>query len=123
MPLVIINGIVQDGAETDIGEWGTPTALTIASGVITITGAGFYEIDTEGAAATDDLDTISGGDEGDQVILKIAANARNVVVKHGTAGSDNIDLIDLDVTMDTTNQRVSLQKDAAGLWVEFASRP
>ena len=123
MPLVIINGIVQDGAETDIGEWGTPTALTIASGVITITGAGFYEIDTEGAAATDDLDTISGGDEGDVIILKSKANARDIVLKHGTAGADNLDLIDLDITLGVTQERVQLQKNAVGNWIEFSSRP
>jgi len=114
---------VQDGAETDIGEWGTPTALTIASGVITITGAGFYEIDTEGAAATDDLDTISGGDEGDVIILKSKANARDIVLKHGTAGADNLDLIDLDITLGVTQERVQLQKNAVGNWIEFSSRP
>lgn len=121
MPLVIINGIVQ-GEDEGAGEWGTPTALTIASGVITVTGPGFYEVDTEGAAASDDLDTISGGSEGDEIILKIANDARNVVVKHGTAGSDNIDLIDLDITMDTTNQRVRLQRGSTN-WAELSSRP
>jgi len=119
MPLVIINGAIVSDCD-ELGSWGAPTALTIASGVITVTGPGFYEIDTETAAATDDLDTISGGSEGDVAIFKIADDARDVVFKHGT---DNLDLIDLDVTLDVTEERVQLQKTAAGTWVPFESRP
>ena len=119
MPLLIINGSI---VSEDLGSWGPPIPLTIASGVISITGPGYYELDTEGAGVTDNLDTINGGSEGDVIILKIANDARNVVLKHGTAGSDNIDLIDLDITMDTTNQRVRLQKGSTN-WVESSSRP
>jgi hypothetical protein len=57
--------------------------LTIASGVITVTGS-YHSIDTESDAASDDLDTISGGSDGD-VLFAVAANdARTVVLKHGT---------------------------------------
>ena len=119
MPLLIINGSI---VSEDLGSWGPPIPLTIASGVISITGPGFYELDTEGAGVTDDLDTINGGSEGDVIILKSKANARDIVLKHGTAGADNLDLIDLDITMDTTNQRVRLQKGSTN-WVESSSRP
>ena len=119
MPLLIINGSI---VSEDLGSWGPPIPLTIASGVISITGPGYYELDTEGAGVTDDIDTINGGSEGDVILLKIAADARNVILRHGTAGSDNIDLIDLNITMDTTNQRVRLQRGSTN-WVESSSRP
>jgi len=121
MPLVLINGAIVSDCD-ELGSWGAPTALTIASGVITVTGPGFYEIDTEGAAASDALDTISGGSEGDVVILKSKADARNVVITDGTAGADNIDLIGASITLDTANQRVKLQRGSTN-WVESSSRP
>jgi len=117
MPLELVNGFI---IAEDVGSWGPPIPLTIASGVISVSGPGYYELD--GANASNDLDTINGGSNGDVIVLKIANDARNVVVKHGTAGDDNIDLIDLDITMDTTNQRVKLQRGSTN-WVEFAPRP
>jgi len=59
------------------------TTLTIATGAITITQS-YHLVDTEAAAATDDLDTISGGIAGDRLFLRSANAARTVVVKHGT---------------------------------------
>ncbi len=57
--------------------------LTIATGVATVFSDWHY-VDTEGAAATDDLDTLNGGHEGRRVTLFAANNARDVVVKDGT---------------------------------------
>lgn len=59
---------------------------TISGGVITkdsgrIT---WHKVDTEGAAATDDLDTISGGAAGDILFLSTVDNARDVVLKDNT---------------------------------------
>jgi hypothetical protein len=49
-------------------DGGVATALTIAAGIINVNASGAYggsfKIDTEGGAATDDLDTINGGKEG-----------------------------------------------------------
>lgn len=121
MAMVIVNGELQgdsDGGSS--GSWGSATALTIQGGAITVTDPGVYAIDTEDAAASDDLDTINGGSEGDVIVLKLANDAHNVVLKDGTG---NFDLLGLDITLDTTNQRVKLQKDASGNWVEFSSRP
>jgi len=115
MPLHIVNGIVM--AE-DVGSWGPAIPLTIVGGVISISSPGYYELD--GAGASNDLNTINGGSNGDIAVFKIANDARNVVFKHGT---DNLDLIDLDVTLDVTEERVQLQKTAAGTWVPFESRP
>lgn len=63
------------------------STLTIAAGVLTITSKhGYYVIDTEGAAATDDLDKISvaGRLIGDCIVLQTASAARDVTVKHNS---------------------------------------
>ncbi len=57
--------------------------LTIAAGVVTITGR-FHTIETQGAAATDDLDTINGGVEGKIIFIRPYNDAHTVVVKHNT---------------------------------------
>jgi len=59
------------------------TELTIASGAVTAT-QGFHTIDTEGDAASDDLDTINGMATGEICIIGAADPARTVVLKHGT---------------------------------------
>lgn len=55
------------------------TTATIASGVITCT-TGRMIIDTEGAAASDDLTTINGGVEGRLLELTIASGSRTVTL-------------------------------------------
>jgi hypothetical protein len=59
------------------------STLTIASGVVTAT-SNVHVIDTEGAAATDDLDTVSGTVAGQMIVLMAANDARDVVCKDGT---------------------------------------
>ncbi|MDX0581945.1 hypothetical protein GOD01_03315 [Sinorhizobium medicae] len=74
------------------------STLSIAGGAITLTGtrAGLYVIDTEGAAATDDLDTITDADafDGDTIVLKTSSSSRDVTIKNGTgninAGADRV---------------------------------
>jgi hypothetical protein len=60
----------------------TPSELTIATGVVTKT-ASHHTIDTESDAASDDLDTIAGGSEGDVLFIRPANAARVVTIKHG----------------------------------------
>lgn len=75
----------------DIDRWtfenlvslGSPTELTISSGAITVTKS-FHTVDTEGDAATDDIDTINGGTDGDEIILSIATGSRIPTFKHAT---------------------------------------
>lgn len=62
---------------------GSSVLHTISGGAITA-GNGFVAVDTEGGAATDDLDTINGGQSGDEIILRTASSARDVVLKDGT---------------------------------------
>jgi hypothetical protein len=83
---------------------GTPTELTINStGEITRTRS-FHSVDTNGDAASDDLDTINGGTAGDVLFLCAADSARTVVVKDGV---DNIQGPG-DVTLDNFNDMVML---------------
>ncbi len=61
----------------------TEESLTIASGVISPTKSNVV-LDTEGAAASDDLVTINNGAAGRMITLTIANAARTVVLKHAT---------------------------------------
>ncbi len=64
---------------------GSEEELTIASGSVTPT-SGFHQIDTEGNAATDDLDTIVGTNvpDGALLVIEAASSTRTVVCKDGT---------------------------------------
>ena len=96
---------------------GSATALTIATGAITLTNnSSSYVIDTEGAAATDDLDTISGGQDGQVIILNSANAARNVVVKHNTGNIYNPNAFD--ITLDLTTDLVVLRYNSTAVkWI------
>lgn len=60
------------------------TEKTISSGAITVTGSA-HTVDTESDAASDDLDTINGGEANGQWLwIKPNSGARTVVVKHNT---------------------------------------
>ena len=83
--------------------------LTIASGSITITGTD-HTVDTESDAATDDLDTINGGSDGEILIIRAANAARDIVVKHGTGNINTAD--GNDITLDETRKQVLLKYDA-----------
>ena len=93
---------------------GSPTELTIASGAITATQSN-HTVDTESDAASDDLDTINGGTEGDILVLRAISGARTVVVKTGTG---NI-RCGLDVSLDSALDTVTLVY-ASGLWAKLA---
>ena len=95
-----------------------PNTATISSGAITYTGA-YMVVDTEGAAATDDLDTISGGVAGDVVIIRSTNDARNVVLKHNTAGANNLNLTNgRDITLGVARDKVVLIRNSNGFWEE-----
>ena len=89
-------------------------SYTIASGEITLNGPGVSvaRVDTEGAAATDDLVTINGGVDGQIITLNTFANARDVVVKHSASGAGTIRLNGAaDFTLDVAADRLVLQYD------------
>jgi len=66
-----------------------PNAATISGGAITYTGA-YMVIDTEGAAASDDLDTISGGSNGDILSIRVVDNARDITIRDESFSGGNI---------------------------------
>ena len=57
-------------------------SLTIATGAVTATYS-YIVVDTEGAAATDDLTTINGGSDGDVLYIRSANAGRVVTLKSG----------------------------------------
>ena len=93
---------------------GTNTTLTIATGAVTAT-TSFHAIDTEAAGATDDLDTISGGQTGQVLYIHAANGARDVVAKDGTG---NLKLAG-DFTMDNAEDTLTLIFDGTN-WLELA---
>lgn len=59
---------------------GTASSLTISGGSITASSS-FLVVDTEGAASADDLDNITGGVEGDVVVIRSLDASRVVTVR------------------------------------------
>lgn len=88
----------------------TSGELTIASGAITASGV-FHRVDTESNAASDDLDTITAGKDGQILIIRAENAARAVVIKHNTGNIVTPD--EQDITLDSTAKTVMLQYDAA----------
>lgn len=88
--------------------------LTIAGGVVTATGSR-HTIDTQGDAATDDLDTINGGTEGDILILSSANAGRDPTLKDGTGNL----ILAGDFTLTAITDTITLVRYAA-TWVELS---
>lgn len=93
---------------------------TIASGVITLTGYDKIRViivDTQGDAATDDLDTINGGAAGDIIICKSAADARVPTFKDATG---NLYLAG-DFALSNSKDTITLVSGTAGTtWIEVS---
>jgi len=105
---------------------GSATELTISAGVITLTNnSSSYALDTEGAASSDDLDTINGGQDGQIIFLRNTDNARNVVLKHGTGNifnPQNNNSTNRNITLDLTSDFVSLKYSSVlGYWIVISS--
>ena len=97
----------QDAMTTGIGmlNLGSPIELTIATGAVTVSQS-FHQLDTEADAATDDLDTINGGTEGDVLYLNAINNSRDVVIKHNTGNIQTRD--GADITLGLFRERITL---------------
>jgi hypothetical protein len=98
-------------------NFGSASSLTIATGAVTRGASSYYlSIDTEAAAASDDLDTINSGgaSAGIAIMIKAANTARTVVIKHNTG---NIQLNGgLDFSLDNTEKSVLLFWDGTN-WI------
>lgn len=102
-----------NAAFAQIATWaGTKPAATatIAAGVLTLAGS-VQAVDTEAAAASDDVDTIAGLADGQVGYLYIANAARNVVLKHG---SGNVVCPGgFDITLDVVTDSVLVKRQGA----------
>lgn len=95
---------------------GPPVDYTVASGAITVTGSN-ARVTTEAAAATDDLDTINGGSDGDLLFIQSANSNRDVTLKDGTG---NLRLAG-DFTLGTANTtHILLKNYLASVWIEVS---
>lgn len=94
-------------------NFGSTTTLTISSGVITVSQT-YHKVDTEAAAASDNLDTINGV-AGDFLLLACVSAARVVTVRHNVGnvyfGDGN------DRVLNDTNRLLLLVYNGAK-WVE-----
>jgi hypothetical protein len=99
---------------------GASSEVTIAGGAIAISRS-HHRVDTEANAASDDLDTISGGAEGDVLMVRLENAARVVTVRHNTG---NVHLSNArDVTLSSANQVLRLFYTGTR-WVDVtASQP
>lgn len=96
-----------------------PFIITIAGGVLTPFGAS-HRVETEGAAASDDVDTIPIGNRGpdDWLTLQSNFNGRDPVFKNGTG---NLEL-GADFTLNRTEDRLVLAPNpSAGTWSRVSS--
>lgn len=94
------------------------TELTIATGAVTVTQT-CHKIDTESDAASDDLDTISGGSEGKIIILEPADDARTVVVKNASGNIRNSS--GADVSLDAYGQSWMGRYDGSN-WIQIGGK-
>lgn len=70
--------------EADSGRsWGSESTVQIASGIAALSGPGRYRIQVETGSA-DDLDKLTGLEDGQEVILTPDDAAKPITVKHGT---------------------------------------
>jgi hypothetical protein len=94
----------------------TGGTLTIATGTVTKT-ANYHTIDTEAAAASDDLDTINGGSDGDILVISAANSARTVVARDGIGNLQLNGNMSLDNAQDTLTL---IYVAALTAWLELA---
>ena len=91
--------------------------LTIAAGIITVVGVGYYPVDTETDASFDNLHTINGGTVGDIITIYPASTARTVLVMN-TDG--NIELSgEVDIPLAVANSLLTLLYDGTN-WRQIA---
>lgn len=104
--------VVVDYEIRDYGQ--RPSEVTISSGEITVNRM-FHTVDTEGNAASDNLDTINGEVTGNLLILRASTSLRTIVVKDGTGNLK----INGDCTLDDSDDSLVLVYDGAS-WIELS---
>lgn len=114
----LIGQIVAGGPMRMLGL-GLSTTLdgTISGGVLTLARCGHINVDTEAAAATDDLDTItvSNVSNGDIIVLRSVSSSRDPTAKDGTGNL----ILAGDFLMSNTGDVLTLIY-SAGNWREIS---
>lgn len=108
--LQLASGSVNSG-------FASPTELIISGGEITVSGDNkwrFHSIDTQNDDASDDLDTINGGNTGEKLILQAANGARTVVCKDGTSLK-----LQADFSLNNVEDKLELLCISSGIWHEM----
>lgn len=102
-------------AAMDAGQ-SSPREYTIAAGVLNLPGPGYFLVDTEADAASDELTQITGLSVGDEVELVPANDARTVVIKNGT----NLKLQRADFTLENQYDSIRLRCISTGVCREIS---
>ncbi len=106
-----ITGDVDVTGSLSAGD--TSTSIVIATGVLTVT-TNFHVMDTEGNAATDELDTINGGVDGMILTLRQELVTQDVTIRDVSVGSGNIQTIsNASVTMNDPEEVIQFIYDAS----------
>ena len=105
--------------ESAVGGWGSSVEKTLVSDIVTLAGQGYYSIDTEGDAGSDDCTKFLGLSDGDEIIIRPESGDRTVVIKNGAfcnlaSGKDFI--------MNNVNDRIRLLCIGSDVCVESALR-
>lgn len=114
------NGVQGFDALKFMSSTATLASDTLALAVLNVTR--YITVDTEGAAATDNLSTITGGSDGQMLLLYSANAARVITVKHSTG---NIRLAGggSDTVLRATVPLMLFYNSSAGFWAEVGSLP
>lgn len=111
-----VSGDVQVNGKLGLGS---ASELTISSGNITITKA-YHTVDTEADAATDNLDNINGGVDGDIIIIRQASSPRDVTLRDNGGGTGNLRLAGgSNFMLSNTQSTIRLVKTAVN-WLEVS---
>jgi hypothetical protein len=90
--------------------------LTISSGAVEATKS-FHKIDTEADASTDNLDNITGGSDGDILVLTSVSGTRDIVLRHSNG---NLRLTDAtNFTLGTSADTIMLVFNGTN-WLQIA---
>ena len=86
--VIAINQALYDLWDAIAGNtlgWGAEQELEISGGVVTmLTNYRNYILDTEGAAASDELDKFAGVEQGNRLLVRCKSASRPITLVHGT---------------------------------------
>jgi len=100
-------------------SFGSPVSTSISGGVLNLSPGKWYKVDTEGGAATDNIDTINGLSAGDSVWLSCVSDSRTPTVR---TGQGNIVLPAGNIVLNSVNKMCKLFHNGTNI-VEASSRP